>query len=129
MHTVAGSNVVDNRPLVAVGPRVPHKIDRVSGIDVGIESTCRCALVAVDVCAAESSGLDETIVLVQCIPASGLGPAVGRAVEPDGVRTGGGFAVDDEFCDKAVRGGSVEEKGESTEERCRGVHFGGEKRK
>ena len=75
-HTVARRDVVDNRALVTIRPSVPLKLDGVSRVHVSVETSRSGTLVAVHVRCADGCGLDETDVLVQCIPACGLGAAV-----------------------------------------------------
>lgn len=74
--TVARRDVVDNRPLVAIRPGKPLKLNGVSRIDVSVETSRSGTLVAVHVRCAGRCGLDETDVLVQRIPACSLGAAV-----------------------------------------------------
>jgi len=75
-HTVARRDVVDNRPLVTIRPSVPLKLNGIPGVDVSVETSCSGTLVAVHVRCADGCGLDETDVLIQCVPACGLGAAV-----------------------------------------------------
>jgi hypothetical protein len=70
---------------VTVRPGAPHELNSIAGISVGVETSCSRALVAVYVCGPGGSGFHETDVLVEGIPACGLGTAVLCVVVPHGV--------------------------------------------
>jgi hypothetical protein len=120
--TVARCDVVDDRALVAVGPCVPLKLDRVSGVDVGVETAGRGTLVAVYICGASGCGLDETNVLVQRVPACGLGTTFFREVVPNRIRAVGENPLDVDSFDEAVGGYGVEKDGNGAEEKRGCVH-------
>lgn len=107
-----------------VGPGVPHKLERVACVGVDVEATCCCALVTVYVGRPEGCGFDEAKVLVERVPASSLGAAVGGRIPPDGVGAFGEGALDVHACDKAMGGSSVEERSCGAEEEDGGVHCG-----
>lgn len=122
VHTVARRNVVDDRSLVRVGPRVPCKFNGVTRIGVDVQATCCRALMAVDVRRSHGCGLNEANVLVESVPASSLRTAVGGVVVPDGIRTFGECALDVHASDEAVGGGSVQERSCGAEDEDGGMH-------
>lgn len=122
MLTVARCNVVDDWALVAVWPSVPCKLNGVSGVDVGVETSGCGTLVAVHVRCANGVRLDETVVLVQSIPACRLGTRVLGVVVPDRVGAVGVGSLHVDSLDEAVGGYGVEEDGDGAEKKRRCVH-------
>lgn len=123
-HTVARRDVVDDRALMTIRPSVPLKLNGIPGVDVSVETSCSGTLVAVHICCADGCGLDETDVLVQCVPACGLGAAVFGEVVPHGVGTVGESALYVDTFDEAVGGCCVEKDSDGAEEECGCVHRG-----
>jgi hypothetical protein len=124
LHTITRRNIINNRPLVALRPRVPRELNSVSSINIGIKTAGRGALVAVYISSAHVCWLDKADVLVESVPACGLRAAVGWVVPPYWIRSSGPCSLDIDAGDKAVGGDSVEECSGGAEEQDRRVHRG-----
>lgn len=109
---------------MAVGPSVPHKLDGVAGVSVGIQAASRGALVAVYVYGSGGGRLDKAQVLVQRVPTGRLGTAFLGQVVPHGVGAFGRGSGNVDVGDEAVGGDGVEEEGGGAEKEGRGVHVG-----
>ena len=110
---------------MTVRPSAPHELDRIASIGASIETSSRCALVAVHVRCAYGGGLHETDILVKGIPSCGLGTAVLWVVVPHGIRAVGEGSFDVHTLHEAVGRCGVEEDGDCAQEKGGGVHAAG----
>jgi hypothetical protein len=122
---IAGRDVIHNRPLMTLRPCTPLELHRISRVDIGIKTTGRSALVAIYISCAHSRWLHEPNVLVERVPASGLGTAIGWVVEPYWIGAVGPCSFDVDARDEAVGRDGGEEGGGGGEEDNRGKHLGG----
>lgn len=82
---------------------LPVEGDAVSCICVDVGFACSGALVADYVGAAYGGGLDESVVLVKCVPTCGHGPGALGVVVPHWVSAGGpSLTIDSDAADVAV---------------------------
>jgi hypothetical protein len=93
----------------------PGNLDGRSSRNIDVQPTGGSTLVAVDVAAAESGGLNESVVLVQRIPTSSLLPLVCRHVEPVWLGASREGASGSDTGDEAVGRRSVEKGGDGAE--------------
>lgn len=124
-HTGIRGNVVDDGPLVRVGPGVPVKGDAITSVDADKALGSGGGLVAGNVGGAEGGGLNESEILVERVPTSGGRTLSGRRVEPDGVGTSSpdaAVAVDSHSTDKAVSRDQLGDVGRKAEQSSEGLH-------
>ena len=110
---------------MGVGPGVPVEGEGVTSLGVDESALGRGgALVAGNVGGAELGGLDEAEILVQRVPARGLGALTSRVVEPDGVRAlEPGTVVDLDVGDEAVGRDHLGDIGHKAEEGGESLHL------
>jgi hypothetical protein len=121
--TVAWSDVVDDRALVAVRPSVPVEGQLRASSYIRVKpGSCR-TLVTVDIVSAQGGRLDEAKVLVQRVPTSSLGPRIRWGVVPHRIGTLGPDVVGSDAAYEAVRRCGVEQSGDSAEDEYRRKHL------
>jgi hypothetical protein len=123
--TIARSNIVDDRSLVAIRPREPDELHTVSCIRTDICLACSSTLVAVDISSSKCCGLNIANILVKGVPSCSYRARPSLVVIPIGVRAISELGVYVHAFDEAMSGYGAEKDGcrYYREEKRRGYHF------